>query len=162
MLYVSEKNSVTKCIDSIWKSRITHVFCNKLVHENTMSIKVLKKSLFSQIWGHFSVHKSEKSKFLARIHMKYFHMAISVILRVYLIRKYGCAKPRHFYSYFIDFSTLHVPLARFFCLAQFLLPVNWIDYLHSKGACWAALEHLFWFRFSIYMEVPIKKLHKIT
>ena len=90
--------------------------------------------------GHFSVHKFEKSKFLARIHMKYFHMAISVILRVYLIRKYGCAKPKHFYSYFIDFSTSHVPLARFFFLAQFLLPVNWIDYLHSKGPCWAALK----------------------
>ena len=26
--------------------------------------------------GHFSVHKLEKSKFLAKIHMEYFHMGI--------------------------------------------------------------------------------------
>ena len=52
-----------------------------------MSILVLKKPLFSQIWGHFLVNKSEKSKFLAWIHMEYFHVGIFMIPRVCLIRK---------------------------------------------------------------------------
>ena len=66
-----------------------YVFCNQMVQKNTMSTLVLKKPLFSPIWGHISVHKSEKSKFLAWIHMKYFHVGIFVIPRVCLIRKYG-------------------------------------------------------------------------
>ena len=37
---------------------------------------------------HFSVHKTEISKFLARIHMKYFQMGIFVIPGICLIRKY--------------------------------------------------------------------------
>ena len=49
---------------------------------------MLKLSLFLSNSCH-SVHKSEISKFLARMHMKYFHMGISVILGVCLIRKYG-------------------------------------------------------------------------
>ena len=38
---------------------------------------------------HFSVHKTEISKFLARILMEYFHMGIFVMPGVCLIRKYG-------------------------------------------------------------------------
>ena len=64
-----------------------------------MSILVLKKPLFSQIWGHFSVHKSEISKFLARIHMEYFHVAFFVIPRVCLIIKYGSQSTAFFYVF---------------------------------------------------------------
>ena len=52
---------------------------------------------------HLSVHKFEKSKFLARIHMEYFHLGIFVIPRVYLIRKYGSQTQAFFFSFFIDF-----------------------------------------------------------
>ena len=85
-----------------------NVFCKKLVRKNTMSILVLKKPLFSQIWGHFSVHKSEISKFLARIHMEYFHVAIFVISRVCLIRKYG-SQSTAFFSVFHCFSGCRAP-----------------------------------------------------
>ena len=48
-----------------------------------------KMPLFLSNFGQFSVHKFEKSNFLARTWMKYFRMGIFVILRVYLIKKYG-------------------------------------------------------------------------
>ena len=47
----------------------------------------------------FSVHKFEKTNFLARIWMKYFHMGIFVILRVYLVKQYGC-QTQAFFSVF--------------------------------------------------------------
>ena len=49
--------------------------------------------------GQFSVHRFEKSNFLARIWIKYFHMGIFVILGVYLIKKYGC-QTQAFFSVF--------------------------------------------------------------
>ena len=44
----------------------------------------------------FSVHKSEISKFIAWIHMEYFHVGIFVIPGVCLIRKYGSRKTAFF------------------------------------------------------------------
>ena len=52
---------------------------------------------------HFSVHKTEISKFLARIHMKYFQMGIFVITGVCLIIKYG-SQTTTFFSVFQCFS----------------------------------------------------------
>ena len=52
---------------------------------------------------HFSVHKSEISQFLSRIHMKYFHMCIFVIPGACLIRKYG-SQTTAFFSLFQCFS----------------------------------------------------------
>ena len=76
-----------------------YVLCNHLVQKNIMSILAPKKPLFSPIWGRFSVHKSEKSKFLAWIHMEYFHVGIFVISGVCLIRKYG-SRNTAFFSVF--------------------------------------------------------------
>ena len=62
-------------------------------------ILMLKRPLFLSNYGQFSVHKSEKSYFLARTWIKYFHMGIFVILGVYLIKKYGC-QSKAFFSVF--------------------------------------------------------------
>ena len=48
---------------------------------------------------HFSVHKTEISKFLARIHMKYFKMGVFVIPGVCLIRK-SWSQTTAFFLYF--------------------------------------------------------------
>ena len=50
---------------------------------------MLKRPLILSDFGQFSVHRFEKSNFLAWTWMKYFHMGIFVILRVCLIKKYG-------------------------------------------------------------------------
>ena len=55
--------------------------------------------------GHISVHKLEKSRFLARIHMEYFQMGIFVIPWVYLIRKYG-SQTQVFFWFFKKFLTI--------------------------------------------------------
>ena len=49
-----------------------------------------------------TIHKLDKSKFIARIHMDYSYLGIFVIPREYLIRKY-----------FIDFSTPWLPFKHF-------------------------------------------------
>ena len=64
---------------------------------------MLKMPLFLSNSCHFSVHKTEISKFLARIHMKYFQMGIFVIRGVCLIRKYG-SQTTAFFSVFQCFS----------------------------------------------------------
>ena len=48
---------------------------------------MLKMPLFLSTYGQFSVHKFEKSKFIARTWIEYFHMSIFVIL---VIKKYVC------------------------------------------------------------------------
>ena len=60
----------------------------------------LKKSSF-ECWNicHFSVHKIEKSKFLAWIHMKYFHMDIFMITGISIIWKYW-SQTTTFFLYF--------------------------------------------------------------
>ena len=63
---------------------------------------MLKMPLFLSNYGQFSVHKFEKSKFLARTWIEYFHMGIFVILWVYLIKKYGY-KAQPFFLYFSFF-----------------------------------------------------------
>ena len=64
---------------------------------------MLKIPLFLSNSCHFVVHKSEISKFLARIHMKYFQMGIFVIPVVCLIRKYGYRNTA-FFSVFQSYS----------------------------------------------------------
>ena len=56
--------------------------------------------------GHFSVHELEKSKFLARIHMEYFHLGIFVMPWVYLIRKYGSRTQAFFFVFHGFFDTV--------------------------------------------------------
>ena len=60
---------------------------------------MLKMPLFLSNSCHFSVHKTEISKFLARMHMKYFQMGIFVIPGVCPIRKYG-SQTIAFFLYF--------------------------------------------------------------
>ena len=63
----------------ICKGRIMDVFCNQLVNIDTMSIFMLKRLFLVLFNDHVSVHKSEKSKFIALIHKEYFHLGIFVI-----------------------------------------------------------------------------------
>ena len=97
-----------------------------------------KKPLFSPIWGHFSVHKSEKSKFLAWIHMEYFHLGIFVIPRVCLIRKYGSLNTAYF-SVDLCFSG-----CRAYTLKKFrsisILPFDFIEQMSSLRVVWKLLQ----------------------
>ena len=72
------------------KKQNNEYFLQSIGKKNTISIQVLKRPLFSPIWGHFSVHESEISKFLPWIHMEYFHLGIFVIPGVCLTKKYEC------------------------------------------------------------------------
>ena len=119
-----------------------YVFCNSLVQKNTMSTLVLKKPLFSQIWGHFSVHKSEILKFLAWIHMEYFYVGIFEIPGVCLIWKYG-SQTTAFFSvfqcfsgyreakYFVLFPSLFSKTAALF-VTLFLWLCSWLTVILSK------------------------------
>ena len=67
---------------------------------------MLKMAIFQANFWHFLVHKFKKCKFLARIHMEYFHMGIFVTPRVYLIRKYGCQTQAFFFVFHRFFDTV--------------------------------------------------------
>ena len=73
---------------------------------STIIIQMLKMAIFLANFCPFLVHKLEKSKFLARIHMKYFHLGIFVIPRVYLIRKYGYQTQAFFFVFHRFFDTV--------------------------------------------------------
>ena len=93
-------------------------FYSHLLHKNTMSIKVSKS--LGPILGHFSVHKTEKSKFLCWIHIEYFHLGIFVIPWVCLIRKYG-SQNLALFSVFQCFSGYRgYSIAKWFCTSFFV------------------------------------------
>ena len=62
-----------------------------------ISILILKMPLLLSNLGEFSEHKFEKSIFLTRTWIEYFHMGIFVILWVYLIKKIWVSKPCIFF-----------------------------------------------------------------
>ena len=49
--------------------------------------------------SYFSVQRSEKSEYFAKIHMEYFHVGIFVIPRACLVKKYGFQN-KDFFSVF--------------------------------------------------------------
>ena len=76
---------------------------------------------------HFSVHKTEISKFLARIHMKYFRMGIFVIPGVCLIRKYWSQTT----AFFLYFSASRGTMTRLSLFRHMIIET----YFHWFSAC---------------------------
>ena len=89
-------------------------FKNRSINGEFMAIRVLKTCKLAFFW-HFSAHKFEKSKFLARIHIKYFYQGIFVTLRVCLIRKYGSQNTAFFFGISVLLGVPCIPFG-IFCL----------------------------------------------
>ena len=101
-MYIFQPNFKFLCLSIINDSeKVKYLIFSQLPVKSyqSFSFKSTKRLFFISNLGQFSEHKFEKSNFLARIWIKYFHIGIFVILGVFLINKYGC-QPQAFFSVF--------------------------------------------------------------
>ena len=97
----------------LWKSHLSYFFSTTLPgkYNQPFAFKSTKWLFFLSNLGKFSVDKFEKSNFLAKTWIEYFHIGIFVILGVYAIKKYGC-QTQNFFSVFQCFLDHRVSLWR--------------------------------------------------